>query len=443
MSNLEKLLEGVEVEWKTLGEIGEVCMCKRILKEQTSDTGDIPFYKIGTFGKEPNAYISKKLFDEYKSKYSYPKIGEVLISASGTIGRAVIFDGKDAYFQDSNIVWIKNDESQVLNKYLFYFYQIAKWGVSEGGTIQRLYNDNLKKTTILIPSPDDPKKSLEIQKEIVRILDEFSMLTAMLTAMLTVELQGRKSQYEYYRNQLLAYPMEESDQPSLRSSRSATSIQNSDNSMQPLSALNPHIGNSVLQPRGKVEWKMLGEIAEYSHKRINAATMRKTNYVGVDNLLQNKAGKIESNYVPTEGNLTAYTVGDILIGNIRPYLKKIWLADNNGGTNGDVLVIHLTDQSVDMRYLYQVLADDNFFVYNMQHAKGAKMPRGNKQKIMEYSIPIPPIEEQKHIVSILDKFDTLINSITEGLPKEIELRQKQYEYYRDMLLSFPKNNIKA
>ena len=108
-----------------LGNIGEVCMCKRILKQQTSEKGDVPFYKIGTFGKVPNSFISKELFYKYKEKYNYPVTGEVLISASGTIGRAVIYDGKEAYFQDSNIVWIKNDESQVLNKYLYYYYQIT------------------------------------------------------------------------------------------------------------------------------------------------------------------------------------------------------------------------------------------------------------------------------------------------------------------------------
>ena len=108
---------------KKLGDIANVRMCKRIFAEQTTSTGEIPFYKIGTFGKESNAYIPRELFDEYRSKYSYPKIGEVLISASGTIGRTVIFNGQDAYFQDSNIVWIENDETQVLNKYLFYSYK--------------------------------------------------------------------------------------------------------------------------------------------------------------------------------------------------------------------------------------------------------------------------------------------------------------------------------
>ena len=203
----EKLLtfDENQVEWKMLGEIGEVRMCKRIFKEQTTDVGEIPFYKIGTFGKEPNAYISRELFNEYKSKYNYPAIGEVLISASGTIGRSVIFDGSDAYFQDSNIVWIENNESQVLNKYLFYVYQIAKWEIAEGGTIQRLYNDNLKKTRIPIPYPNNPKKSLEEQERIVSILDQFDTLTTSITEGLPKEIELRKKQYEYYRDMLLSF----------------------------------------------------------------------------------------------------------------------------------------------------------------------------------------------------------------------------------------------
>ena len=196
---------------------------------------------------------------------------------------------------------------------------------------------------------------------------------------------------------------------------------------------------------GEVEWKTLGEVAEYSKTRISFEELDEANYVGVENLLQNRLGKIESSRVPEKGNLTRYSEQDILIGNIRPYLKKIWHADRTGGTNGDVLVIHTIDNAVNPQYLYQVLADDSFFEYNMQHSKGAKMPRGNKAKIMEYPIPIPypnepekSLAEQARIVAILDKFDTLTNSISEGLPREIELRQKQYAYYRDLLLSFPK-----
>ena len=105
-----------------LGDVGRVAMCKRILKAQTKDVGEVPFYKIGTFGKSPNAYISQALYDEYVKKYSYPKKGDVLISAAGTIGRAVVFDGLPAYFQDSNIVWLEHDRRQILNEYLLYFY---------------------------------------------------------------------------------------------------------------------------------------------------------------------------------------------------------------------------------------------------------------------------------------------------------------------------------
>lgn len=181
-----------------LGDVGPVRMCKRILKNQTASSGDIPFYKIGTFGKKPDAYISNKLFQEYKQKYSYPKKGDILISASGTIGRTVIFDGQNSYFQDSNIVWIDNDETLVLNKYLYHFYKIAKWGIAEGGTIQRLYNDNLKKVKISIPP-------LKEQHRIVSILDKFETLTNSITEGLPLAIEQSQKRYEYYRELLLNF----------------------------------------------------------------------------------------------------------------------------------------------------------------------------------------------------------------------------------------------
>lgn len=145
-------------EETTLGEIGKVCMCKRILKEQTTATGDIPFYKIGTFGKEPDAFIPKEIYEEFKRKYSFPKKGDVLISASGTIGRGVVYDGEPAYFQDSNIVWIDNNEEQVLNEYLFQFYKVCEWSPTKGATISRLYNDDLRKVKIAFPSIQEQRK---------------------------------------------------------------------------------------------------------------------------------------------------------------------------------------------------------------------------------------------------------------------------------------------
>ena len=182
-----------------LGSIGEVRMCKRILKQDTTETGEIPFYKIGTFGKTADAFISRTLFEEYKQKYAYPRIGDILISASGTIGRAIEFDGQDAYFQDSNIVWLEHDDSKVLNRFLYYCYQIADWKVSKGGTISRLYNDNIKKT--LIPLPP-----LSEQRRIVEILDRFDTLTNSISEGLPREIALRRKQYEYYRDALLRFP---------------------------------------------------------------------------------------------------------------------------------------------------------------------------------------------------------------------------------------------
>ena len=163
-------------DWQAapLSIIGEVKMCKRVMKYQTSETGDVPFYKIGTFGKEPDAFISRQLFEEFKSKYNYPGKGTILLSAAGTIGRTVRFDGKDAYFQDSNIVWIDNDETKVLNDYLFYCYTNVDWQTEDGGIVTRLYNGNLRATNISFP------KSLVEQRLIVAAISEIDELITEL-----------------------------------------------------------------------------------------------------------------------------------------------------------------------------------------------------------------------------------------------------------------------
>ena len=176
-------------EVKRLGEIGEVLMCKRIMKYQTDSCGDIPFFKIGTFGGKPDAYISREVYDEYKTKYSYPKVGDVLISAAGTIGRSVIFDGTPSYYQDSNIVWIDNDNRQVLNKYLFYYYSTINW-ITDTGTIPRLYNGTLK--AIQIPTPP-----IKQQTRIVSILELWDTAIAKQTALiekLTLRKRGLMQQ---------------------------------------------------------------------------------------------------------------------------------------------------------------------------------------------------------------------------------------------------------
>jgi type I restriction enzyme S subunit len=371
------------VPYVSLGDIGKVSMCKRVFKEQTTAQGDIPFYKIGTFGKKADSFISEELYTEYKHRYPYPKKGDILISASGTIGRTVVYDGRPAYFQDSNIIWIDNNEKQVLNSFLLHVYKTVKWQ-TEGGTIARLYNDNLKK--IKIPAPP-----IEIQKVIVEILDSFSHLVLDLEE----EFNLRQKQLEYYRKHLLSPNFTESKSSKVR----------------------------------------LRDIAKYSDTRIAASDVNNENYVGVDNLLPDRQGKTVSSFVPSNGKLTRFEAGDILIGNIRPYLKKIWLATHSGGTNGDVLVVRIKQEFIGKvlpDYIYHCLASDAFFKYDMQYSKGAKMPRGDKEAILGYEIALPGIAEQARIISSLNDFDELIRN----MPVEVRARKKQIDFFQNELLTF-------
>ena len=175
-----------------LGEIGKISMCKRILKSQTNEFSGIPFYKISTFGGTPTVYIDEKIYREYKEKYSYPKKGDILISAAGTIGKTVIFDGEDSYFQDSNIVWIENDESKVTNQFLYYFLQTNPFITTNGSTIKRLYNDNLRDTKI----PNVP--SIQQQNQITDILGALDK-KIQINNQINQELEAMaKTLYDYW-----------------------------------------------------------------------------------------------------------------------------------------------------------------------------------------------------------------------------------------------------
>lgn len=187
-------------------------------------------------------------------------------------------------------------------------------------------------------------------------------------------------------------------------------------------------------PHG-VRYLTLDEVACYSDTRVEAADIDTDTFVGVDNLLPNTGGKRETDYLPTAGRFTAYDIGDVLIGNIRPYLKKIWLATNAGGCSADVLVVRVKagcSAQLDMRFLYALLASGEFFAYDMQHARGAKMPRGDKAAILRYKIPVPPVEVQWEIIRCLELFSNL----EEELQTEHLARRRQYAHYRDRLMTF-------
>ena len=166
-------------------------------------------------------------------------------------------------------------------------------------------------------------------------------------------------------------------------------------------------GDPVTNPHS---WpvKKLGEIAHYSSQKISASDLNPSNYIGVDNLLKDKQGKIDASFYPTTGNVTAYNKGDTLIGNIRPYLKKIWYADSDGGASGDVLVIQVNDNTkmkVHPFFIYYSLSLDAFFDFDMLHSKGAKMPRGSKPEIMKFPIILPPMERQREFAERVEAIE--------------------------------------
>lgn len=395
---LEKLLDGAEVEWKPLWSI--TTWDKRFnavekekqpkvikyhyylaseLKPLIVDGGNVKLLTTN----ESDIWTTEELVQNNISE------GEIIAIPWG--GNPIVQYYKGKFVTADNRIATSNNTKILDNKFLYYFL------LSKLDVISSFYRGSGIKhpsmyhvLEMLIPIP-----SLSVQTEIVRILDALTALTSELTSELTL----RRKQYEYYREKLLSFDS--------------------------LERLNEGGGK-----------KKLIDVAIYTKVRISADKLNKENYVGVENLLQNKLGKTSSNYVPTEGSFIEYLPNDILIGNIRPYLRKIWLADKTGGTNGDVLVIRLTDKNILPRYLYHILANEHFFEYNVKYSKGAKMPRGDKAAILQYEFDVPPLEEQHRIVSILDKFETLTNSITEGLPLAIEQSQKRYEYYRELLLNF-------
>ena len=376
MSKIDDLIKELCPDGARFARVGDkaVIGTGRSDKKDAVENGQYPFYVRSKIV----ARIDKYSFDEEA----------IIIPGEGGVGDIFHYaNGKyDLHQRAYRIVFITNE---VNTKYALYYF------MSHFKSFITLKAVNATVTSIRKPMIEDfriPIPPLEVQKEIVRVLDSFTKLEAELEA----ELEARKKQYEYYRNTLLTF---EDD----------------------------------------VMWKPMGEICIFSKDRIASDELTADNYVGVDNLLKDKKGRTISSYVPESGIWTKFVSGDILIGNIRPYLRKIWLADIEGGTNGDVLVFHISKEYTERitpKFLFHCLSSERFFMFMDSTSKGAKMPRGDKKAILNFMIPIPSLSVQKQIVSILDKFEKLTNDISVGLPAEIEARRKQYEYYRNKLLTF-------
>ena len=319
-------------------------------------------------------------------------------------------------FSFKNEFWSYSSDNENINLRYIYHYLVHNkehfQNIANNMQMPQISSNDTEKFKIPVPS-------LEIQSRIVQVLDNFDTVCHDLNIGLPKEIELRQKQYEYFREKLLTFVAE--------GEYTESRVEEWDNSA---------IIKLLQWVFGPIRVK-LGAVAEYSQKRISVTDLAPETYVGVDNLLQDRKGKTVATFLPDQGSVTTYNQGDILIGNIRPYLKKIWFSNQVGGTSGDVLTIQNSiTPCMENKYLYYILSDDRFFYYDVQYSKGSKMPRGDKQAIMQYKFILPPLSKQERIVSILDNFNTLTNSLSEGLPKEIELRQKQYEYWREQLLNF-------
>lgn len=393
-SVLEKLIRELCPEGVEYRELSELFKTKNGYtpskgNKEFWENGNIPWFRMDDIRQNGGilSHALQNVTEKAVKGELFPE-NSLIVATTATIGEHALITVPSLANQQFTCLSLKEEyKNQFVIKFLYYYCfkldEYCKKNLNQGSLASV---DRGKFSKFKFPLPPLP-----IQQEIVRILDTFTNFTAELTDKLNAELTARRKQYEYYRDELLK------------------------------------TGEQV----------SLYEVAQYSKDRILASELTDENYIGVDNLLPNKQGKIKSEHTPIEGKFVRFVKEDILIGNIRPYLKKIWFSDYVGGTNGDVLTIRVIDKErVLPRFLYFVLSTESFFNYDMNNAKGAKMPRGDKKAVMNYQFYLPSLEIQEKVVSILETFDNLCNGFEYGLPAEIYARQQQYEYYRDKLLNF-------
>ena len=374
LSFMEKLLEGVGVKWKPLAEVSRFINGRAYKKPELLQQGKYPVLRVGNFFTNDSWYYSNLELGEDK----YCDNGDLLYAWSASFGPR-LWEGEKVIYHYH--IWkVEPEKNKILKKFLFY---LLEWDTKAlrdehgtGSTMMHVSKGSIEKRLIPIPCPENPKKSLEIQAEIVRILDTFNELTTELTT----ELNFRKKQYNHYRDQLLNFE------------------------------------------EGEVEWKTLGEVYKFQYGMGNTIPTLGGEYpVYGSNGIVGTHNEFNSEDSPVIGHIGAYA-------GIVNWGKGKHFVTYNG------VICRLISELVSPKYAYYQLLKQDF----NSMAKSASHPFVSYAELNKVLIPIPSPAEQARIVAILDKFDTLTSSITEGLPREIALRQQQYEYYRDLLLSFPK-----
>ena len=420
---LERLLDGEKVEWKTLGEVGTFVRGTSFQKKHFVEkgVGCIHYGEIYTryslFAEKTISYLNEEIANKAR-KASY---GDLIIATTSENDDDVC--KSVAWLGSENIV-VSNDACYYHHtldpKYVAYFFrtdefQRQKRNYITGTKVKRVNANDLAKITIPIPP-------LRVQSRIVEILDKFTQLEAQLEAELQAELEARRKQYAYYRDHVL-------------------------------------ISHNTPPLNVNVEWKTLGEVCDYIRGITYSKTAETTDSCGWKVLRANNITletrtlnfdevKRVKSATRIRENQMLYR-GDILIcagSGSKDHIGKTAYIDHDmdctfGGFMG---VLRVTaENTVSSRFLFHYIGSSVFINYLKTTLKSSTINNLNAGIINPFPIPIPPLSEQRRIVDILDRFDTLTNSISEGLTKEIALRRKQYAYYRDALLSFPRPEVSA
>lgn len=381
MNNVPKIrFKHFSDDWKSdkLGKLGTVAMNKRIFKEETSEVGEVPFYKIGTFGGEPDSFITRDKFEEYKSKYPYPEIGDILISASGSIGRTVEYQGEEAYFQDSNIVWLKHDE-RLDNSFLKQFYSIVKWQGVEGTTIKRLYNKNILETPIGLPSISEQSS----------IGSLFRTLDDLLAS---------------YKDNLANYH-------SLKATM--------------LSKMFPKAGQTVPEIRldgfeSKWEEKEFSKLVKRVTQSSDSDSLPKVEFEDIISGQGRLNKDISSKFDNRKG--IHFKPGYTLYGKLRPYLNNWLLPKFEGVALGDFWVFDPNGN--DSNFIYYLI-QSNRYQKVANDTSGTKMPRSDWKSVSSTIFAIPQtIPEQQAIGTYFSNLDNLINSHQEKI-SQLEILKKK------------------
>ncbi len=392
-------------DWQAvnLGDVSDVRMCKRILAEQTQKVGPIPFYKIGTFGGEPDAFIPNSLYEEFTAKFSFPNKGDVLISAAGTLGKTVVYDGKPAYFQDSNIVWLDIDKKKLLNDYLYQYYNVIRWASSEGSTIARLYNGIIRASLIALPPLQEQTAIANALSDVDALISELEKLIAKKQAIKTATMQ----QLLTGRTRLPQFALRE-DGTKKGTKPSEFGEIPEDWEVQPLSKLSTYINDGTHHTPTYTR----DGIPFYSVENVSANDFYNVKYIS-----EEEHKKLIKRCKPEKGDILMTRIGTLGVTRVID-----WEVDASIYVSLALIKLH---QEVKPEYVYSFSKSSIF----KQEVEKRSLVNATPQKINMVEIGQVPIlfpkdeEEQTAIATILSDMDAEIQALEQRLGKTRQIKQ--------------------